>query len=502
MNKLLKYCIVFAGVVLTACNALDLAPEDEYSINNYWKTEDQCARFVRGLHIRFRSRMQNFMRMGEMRGGAFNDSYFTSLGQTATDIPIVANSLSETSPGITNWGGLYSDILQINHAIESVSAKCAFLGADKQNYFLGQLYGLRAYYYFHLLRTYGGVPIEERAEALGDFSSIKALNKPRNTEAEVMEFIRRDIERSVTAFEADDFTKPNGTIFWTKTATYLLRAEICLWSAKVKPVGSATVYSADPVEDLQTALSSLEAIETLAAPMDDFDHIFREEYKDNNEIIFAIRYLFGEAQNFYNEFIYPAASFTGFEDEYGNSLDDPYKTAGGVMKYEYRVSVYDQWNDADQRKRKTLFFFQKPAADIRGTFLVKFIGTMHGDVRSYNDDIPVYRYMDVILDLAEAHNALNHPEGVKKYIEIVRKRAYGKDFPEFTYTTKEAAEEAILYERKVEFLAEGKYWYDARRMNGGAEALKLVYNNEKKLLWPIDTGVLSTDPLVKQTDGY
>lgn len=502
MNKFIKYCIVLTGIALCSCDALDLAPTDEYSINNYWKTEDQCSRFITGLHIRLRSRAQNLIRMGELRGGTLKDGYYTSIGQTAGDIAIVSNSLSYASPGITGWGGLYNDILQINHGIESITAKCGFLSEDKRNYFLGQLYGLRAFYYFHLLRTYGGVPLEERAEALGDFSSINSLNKARSTERETMQLVRDDIERSVTAFEADKFTKPKGTIYWTKTATHLLRAEICLWSAKVKPIGESKVFSENPAEDLATALESLEAIENAAAPMDDFDHIFREEYKDNNEIIFAIRYLFGEAQNFYNEYIYPAASFTGFEDADGNPLDDPYQTAGGVMKYEYKMSIYDGWDDGDQRKHKTLFYFQKPTAGIRGTFLVKFIGTMHGDVRSYNDDIPVYRYMDVILDLAEVHNALGNKDAVKKYIEIVRKRAYGKGFPEFTYTTYEEAEQAILYERKLEFIAEGKYWYDVRRMNGGAEAMKLVYNAEKKLLWPIDSGVLSTDPLVLQTPGY
>ena len=117
--------------------------------------------------------------------------------------------------------------------------------------------------------------------------------------------------------------------------------------------------------------------------------------------------------------------------------------------------------------------------------------------------MPVYRYMDVALMLAEVNTCLNVPAEVKKWIEAVRTRAYGAaKWPAFTYTTPEAAEEAILAERTREFVAEGKRWYDVRRMLGGRYALELVRGNELKLVWPIDAGVLSKDSKVKQNEGY
>ena len=51
-------------------------------------------------------------------------------------------------------------------------------------------------------------------------------------------------------------------------------------------------------------------------------------------------------------------------------------------------------------------------------------------------------------------------------------------------------------------MAEGKRWYDIRRMLGGKYALELNSGNELKLLWPIDSGVLSKDSKVKQNEGY
>ena len=103
--------------------------------------------------------------------------------------------------------------------------------------------------------------------------------------------------------------------------------------------------------------------------------------------------------------------------------------------------------------------------------------------------------------LAEICNELDEPGDTKKWIDIVRKRAFGKDQP-FIYTSKDAAEEAILQERSAEFVAESKRWYDVRRMCGGKYALELVGGDERRLLWPIDSGVLSKDPLVEQNEAY
>lgn len=138
-----------------------------------------------------------------------------------------------------------------------------------------------------------------------------------------------------------------------------------------------------------------------------------------------------------------------------------------------------------------------------GRALCKFLGEVDNGKKQFTNDVPVYRYMDVALMLAEVNNCLNVPAEVKKWIEAVRTRAYGAaKRPAFTYTTPEAAEEAILAERTREFVAEGKRWYDVRRMLGGRYALELVRGNELKLVWPIDAGVLSKDSKVKQNEGY
>ena len=74
-------------------------------------------------------------------------------------------AIEETSAGVGSWAGFYGPILQFNLFIQKVE-EIDFLATDKKDYLLGQAYAMRAYYYFHLLRTYGGVPLVLEPEVL------------------------------------------------------------------------------------------------------------------------------------------------------------------------------------------------------------------------------------------------------------------------------------------------------------------------------------------------
>ena len=66
------------------------------------------------------------------------------------------NMLDEDNPGLENYAGLYTNINQINLFI-SKALDTDILSAKERSYYLGEMYGLRAFYYFHLLRSWGNV---------------------------------------------------------------------------------------------------------------------------------------------------------------------------------------------------------------------------------------------------------------------------------------------------------------------------------------------------------
>lgn len=358
-----------------------------------------------------------------------------------------------------------------------------------------------------MLRTWGGVPLCDKPDVLMT-SEIAQLSKERATEQATWQFIRDDVDRSCEIYDKLGFGNfKSRNCYWNKAASYCLKAEVYLWGAKVRPLKGSAVFSPTPEADLAEAQQALQTVETLYACNDKFIDAFSPTNKDSNrETIFAVRYKLGEKTNFYSNFTYNVSTFTKWYDLDGNKLGNVLNIGSGAMRYEYTLDFYRSFAAADTRRDATFLPFCGKDNDGElvpaGLVLRKFLGEKDNGRVQYTNDLPVYRYMDVALMLAEIANELDEPVEVERWIGRVRTRAYGDEAPAFTYTTHDAAEEAILAERDAEFVAEGKRWYDVRRMLGGKYALELVGGNELKLVWPIDAGVLSKDSKVKQNEGY
>ena len=229
--KKIKYIFLILLIgAIQSCDYLELSPVDSYGISNYWSTKDQVERYVRGLHYRLRERQEVFFKMGELRGGTFVGASSSLFNQSISDVAAVNNNLTVTNSVITNWGNFYMDIMQINHAIQSVPGTGA-LNETEKNYYMGILHGLRSFYYFHLFRTYGGVPLIETARVMDGSFTPADLNQPRATEEEIYTFLVKDIKASDDYFEKDEYTinSTDKSSYWSKAATKMLKAEILLW---------------------------------------------------------------------------------------------------------------------------------------------------------------------------------------------------------------------------------------------------------------------------------
>src|SRR5690606_19548358 len=77
------------------------------------------------------------------------------------------------------------------------------------------------------------------------------------------------------------------------------------------------------------------------------------------------------------------------------------------------------------------------------------------------NDFPVIRYAEVLLIYAEAQAELANFDDANDYLNMVRDRA-GLD--DINITDLESFKEAILEERRKEFVAEGERWFELVRM--------------------------------------
>lgn len=512
-------CLLLGATALsfTGCNSLDVTPESVITDANYWKTKDHFLAFNTGLHALMRKEGFNYFLLGEARSNYYNfDSPF---GGEATQgyERFSYNTINRENVGISNFASLYLIINQVNLMIDNTE-KTNLLDANEKGYYLGTAYGMRAYLYFHLLRSWGDVILHIEGTN-GSNIDIFDLAKAASPAAEVMQQIKNDVAASENAFNENyKFTKNRQ--YWSLAATKMLKGEVYLWSGRQMNGGNS---------DYTTAKNALEDVKKAdVALLDNFGAVFST--KRNKEIIFAFN---SQAEEFslwngnYSGVMLPQSTYLNlYYDEQGESFEDyaPADLALGLIRMQMNYDTYQNvFVDADSRKRESLRAVFKKDADENLEYFApyanKFKGVLQagGSSASMLNDQPIYRYADCLLMLATAKAFLG--EDPSEEINQVRRRAYGAEYfdanratvayPNDTdydanhrYMGSDADPlEAILKERMREFLFEGKRWYDLR-LFGAPYIFKYTTAQESRLLWPINEGALTNNPKLTQTPGY
>ena len=518
MKKFLKYfaagCMVFS---MTSC--LDVEPQSEITDASYWKEEGQFSSANTGLQSMFRDRNFTFYLWGEMRSNLYGGSPFSGEASAGYEV-LWDNLLSQASPGISNYGGCYMLINQLNLMIAKSENTDIIKEVVRKNY-LGSAYGMRAFMYFQLLRTYGDV-IVLTDYTKGSDISIGNMAKAASPAAEVMAQIKKDIEASEKAY-GDNYKFANGRNYWSLAATKMLKGEVYLWSGKQMGGGTA---------DYQTAKAAYEDVKKAdVALLNDFTQVFAFGNKKNKEIIYAVYNGKDESKMWGDSFrmtlVMGSQFFKNHFEANGNPLaQSAMKDMAGVMRVSLNKNMWKElYRDGDTRKAGSLkdIYIKNEDGSLKyvGNIQYKFQGTTPQgyNERQWFDDYPIYRYADCLLGLAEAKALLN--ENPAAEINEVRKRAYGEEYfnahqAEVAYPNDTDASfyannsfvgsdanviEAVLKERCREFLFEGKRWHDLRLM-GAEYVTKYSSAQASKLLWPIDENTLGVNNQLHQTPGY
>ena len=154
MKKIFNY--ILAGCIATSFSGcLDMEPVSSITDANYWQDAAQFEAFNVGLHGLLRERTYTIFELGEPRADIYNTNPFT--GEATQGVErMIDNTLNAANPVISNYGEFYTIINQLNLMI-SHTESTGLLADNVRSYYLGQAYGLRAYVYFHLLRSWGDV---------------------------------------------------------------------------------------------------------------------------------------------------------------------------------------------------------------------------------------------------------------------------------------------------------------------------------------------------------
>ncbi len=492
-------------IFIASCSKkLDLAPVSSITDENFWQTAEQVNTFVTGTHTRFRTNTLQFIYLGEMRADIFgtdpgSNSVFT--GEATQGVErLWLNTLDPDASGVGGFGGFYSNINQINLLISKLNTTNVVSANDK-NYYLGIAYGMRAFYYFQLVRSWGDVIIQTEPTIAIDIANLAKAASPAS---EVINFIKEDIAASENSFGSDySFRQAKG--FWSKSATLMLKAEVFLWTSyRGGGIADATIAKT-ALTDIQTNVPALQLLPS-------YPNVFAAGNKGNAEIIFTIRNGLNEATlPIANTFLPQSGLISNFYDSVGNRQFNPTTDNwGGLLRAPIQIATFRRFDDNDSRKWATI----QPAYDkvgvnyvIAGAFVSKYQGEQNAGSRAYTNDFPIYRYADLLLLLAEAKVALG--EDPSNEINLVRARAYGANYdPNVQGYPNQGidsdSKEAILDERFKEFIFEGKRWYDLRRFGDQYvyEHTTIAPGDAFRLLWPIDRSTLTNNSALVQNPGY
>ena len=536
-SNILKYGLVMGvtTMMMASCaDKLDLGPIDYFGSGNYWKTEAQVDGYIDGLHKHLRDYdWTHQVIFGELRSGIYNNGVGSD-GSSLANLDIVNQNFDADHTGVSTFGGAYGRITNCNLFIARVTS-ADYVPEAKKNYYLGIAYGLRACYYYDLYRVYGGVPLRLDVAVVDGETDPTKLYMGRSKPSEVMAQSKSDLAKSLEYFgDVNNFDPYNRgkKAYWSKAATEALAADVYMWNAKVT-IGDQKATPADLTVAKQHLLT---LVNTYGLTMlDNFADVFdSKSHKSNDEVIFAIRYVEGEATNggwpYYTYSMTTGQLHTKAYQENGASWnDDPFGLKTGyVQRYEYTLDLFRTYDKTDSRRLATMTpaylmsnTTQQPDSLV-GVPACKNIGKINatGD-RVFDGDDIYYRLPWVYLSLAEIANEEGNNSDVEKYINLVRKRAYGSNWSaayQYTagdYTTNTLA---ILHEKDKEFVQEGQRWWDLNRMTLTKGGEHLVFCKEgsvlgnlpilnkateaHKVLWPLDKTILGNDPLLKQTPGY
>lgn len=494
--------LVIAVMVLSACSdELDLSSPSDLTAQGFWDTEEGAKAAHTGLYANVRASAQNLWLLGEMRSDIWGGRTFES---PFNESLIESNITVATAP-FEGWAGLYVRIHRVNDFIVNLP-NVSFTDESEKDHLLGEAYGLRAFYYYTLLKTWGTVPII--TEPIGEVNPLE-LSKERSPQSEVMALVKSDIEASLNAFGSDGSFLEGNKAFWSKAATLALKGDVFIWSGNLMGGGTA---------DFTEAKAALQEVSTFGIALEpSFSDLWGSANDDNDEFIFAMQYKQDEAENFYN-------SLTGRGLEVNPQFNDQGASMGdfvveGANRYgpsEKTLMLLDD-NDDDRKDATFIKLYTDSnggagyptytASKYFGSVFNKFLGRVDNSIRVFDGDLPVYRYADVLLLLAEAKNFLG--EDPSSEINQIRARAYGADYnaatQDYINGSETANANAILNERYKEFIGEGKRWWDLRRAGDSFVIDNISFLNpgdEYKLLLPITQDMIGRNPLLDQTPGY
>ncbi|HJW18307.1 MAG TPA: RagB/SusD family nutrient uptake outer membrane protein [Flavisolibacter sp.] len=497
--KILSIFMVMA--MLTACKKwVDYNPHEDFKITelDYLKSESDYRTMAISVYTPLQW-LNQVVPVGEIAS-----DNAVSGGENASDVlPLQQIDDYTTTPVNSTlteiWRSAYEGINRANYMNQYKATNLAGQAVDfaGKEALYGEVYFLRAYYYFTLVKMFGDVPLfTDKRLSLSDSKTLQ-----RSSKAEVYKQIEADLTQAVAVLPAIQTQK--GRI--TKYAAQAMLGKVYLYQNKFEAAAAM----------LENVISS-----NAFTLVDNFGSIFLASGENGPESVFEIQY--SNTSPYYNwggatrgQGNY-AVQQTGIRGLNG-SAQMPY--AAGWSTNLPTQDLANAYQAGDQRKDVTVLDIEAYKAahpDYNITYQVapykntglynqKYLprkGETSGQLElNYTNNFRIIRYADVLLMAAEAYNRSATPNDGKaqEYLNKVRRRAFGDNLHDIT-ATGSALTQAIWEERRLELGMEGDRFFDLVRTNQAkAKIPKFVVG--KNEVFPIPQEEVNISGLT-QNNGY
>ena len=484
-----KLSIVLLSIIgLTSCRKELLNPIPEASISDVvaFQTSERTLAAVNGMYAGVKTgafyggRYYNYQ---DIRGEEFINQTNNGVTNLQTWNFTVGSSTNEVN---NLWNAAYAAINRTNVVIAGVAE--APISDALKNQYRAEARFLRALTYHSLVTIYArpytdGAGSKPGVVIFTEPQTSKGENKiERSTVADVYKLILEDLDFAETNLPATHGSTALNVTRAHKNAAIALKTRIYLHMGRYADVitqANKIVSAAAPFKATTGVAHELAA---------DITTVFRSGGQ-TTENIFSFPFTSLDlpgTQNSLNSYYSPGASTAcatcSGTGEY--ALDT---TASSIVKN-------TNWTATDARRN-----------------LIQRIGTTTANTRTWlrkwtanTDYVPVIRYAEVLLNLAEALARTNGLDNrAIDLLNAVRKRSDAATT--LAPASSQALIDAILLERRIELLGEGFRSRDLMRLGMSLPAkgtVGAVGFNDTQYIWPIPSGELQVNTVIDQNPGY
>lgn len=496
--------VMLLAVTISSCeNFLDTENYTKQNTGNFPKSLDDAKKSLTGVYSTLSSAISSVADTHFYMAELASDDRFGGGGENDKDMQGF-DHLMNTKPNRfgTYWEARYRGIFRANMALETVDNAEGWESEAQKNQFRGEIYFLRALFFFELSQTFGEVPLVLKTEA---------ENIPKAPADETYAQIASDLKNAIELMSSVPYTSVESG-HATKWAAEALMARVFLFytgyygkdSLPLAGDGSGSIGKAEVVAWLEDCINS-----SGHGLVSDFRNLwpYTNEYTvesygftkgkglkweddGNKETVFAVKFGtqsvgWGSDENIgysnqYNlhfglragnggENTFPLGQGWGagpvnseLWNEWRQTEPADIRRTASILSVETELENYE-WG-ADMQMEETGYWQKKyvpiTAYDSEGDFSISYAILKDGAQDNYQlahtQDLVLIRFADVLLMHSElAQNATN--------LNKVRARV---GLPAVSYTL-----EALKKERRWELAFEGLRYFDLMRWGDAATQL-------------------------------